>query len=457
MLRKSEEYYFSTRDLMMMAAMAAVGGVAGTYINFIGDFFQSFLGFAGTTQWAAGLHVIWIMLAAAIVRKPGAATVTGILKGFVEFLSGNTHGLLVLIVNIFAGLIVDLVLLPKKDKQPGWMFYLAAGLSSASNIFVFQFFASIPRDILTFLAILLTSGVAFISGIIFGGLVPKSLLVSLYKVGILSEPEKNPGKKNFIWPLAILMLAVALTISTGLYYINQQSNTQGIQIEGNVVNPFVFPFDYHQINVMEIDSSVNGANRPYARITLEDLVKYSEPLNEPWVLQVNASDGYSFFISKDEIFSNTDLILVSNEVGGHTLYNIEGAHSSKAWIRGVSQMKVISKGQIQVNGMVEKPFIFLPEDWIEEMDSTFLNLDGVSTKLQGVALRFLWTYAQPKSEFGSMEFTCDKKSLNIPSEEFMDNDEMRVFILLGDKGMEFLLGRMNGEVLLRCIHSIEIK
>jgi hypothetical protein len=363
----------------------------------------------------------------------------------------------VLIVNIFAGLIVDLVLLPKKDKQPGWMFYLAAGLSSASNIFVFQFFASIPRDILTFLAILLTSGVAFISGIIFGGLVPKSLLVSLYKVGILSEPEKNPGKRNFIWPLAILMLAVALTISTGLYYINQQSNTQGIQIEGNVVNPFVFPFDYHQINVMEIDSSVNGANRPYARITLEDLVKYSEPLNEPWVLQVNASDGYSFFISKDEIFSNTDLILVSNEVGGHTLYNIEGAHSSKAWIRGVSQMKVISKGQIQVNGMVEKPFIFLPEDWIEEMDSTFLNLDGVSTKLQGVALRFLWTYAQPKSEFGSMEFTCDKKSLNIPSEEFMDNDEMRVFILLGDKGMEFLLGRMNGEVLLRCIHSIEIK
>jgi hypothetical protein len=107
--------------------------------------------------------------------------------------------------------------------------------------------------------------------------------------------------------------------------------------------------------------------------------------------------------------------------------------------------------------MVENPFIFLPEDWIEEMDSTFLNLDGVSTKLQGVALRSLWTYAHPKDEFGSMEFTSIEQSLNIPSEEFMVNDEIRVFILLGDKEMEFVLGRMDGEVFLRDIHSIEIK
>jgi hypothetical protein len=49
------DYYFSTRDLLMMAALAALGGVASIYINAVGDFFQSLLGFAGTTQWAAGL------------------------------------------------------------------------------------------------------------------------------------------------------------------------------------------------------------------------------------------------------------------------------------------------------------------------------------------------------------------------------------------------------------------
>ena len=48
--------YFTTRDLLMMAALAALGGVVSTYVNAIGDFFQSILGFAGTSQWAAGLH-----------------------------------------------------------------------------------------------------------------------------------------------------------------------------------------------------------------------------------------------------------------------------------------------------------------------------------------------------------------------------------------------------------------
>ena len=58
-----KDYYFSTKDLLFIAGFSAIGGVASTYINMIGDFFQSLLGFAGTTQWAAGLHVLWILLA----------------------------------------------------------------------------------------------------------------------------------------------------------------------------------------------------------------------------------------------------------------------------------------------------------------------------------------------------------------------------------------------------------
>lgn len=106
-----KDYYFSTKDLLFIAGFSAIGGVASTYINMIGDFFQSLLGFAGTTQWAAGLHIVWILLAVGIVKKPGAAVLVGTLKGVVEFLSGNTHGVLVLIVDIAAGLIVELVFL----------------------------------------------------------------------------------------------------------------------------------------------------------------------------------------------------------------------------------------------------------------------------------------------------------------------------------------------------------
>jgi len=76
--------YFSTRDMLMMAALAALGGVVSTYVNAIGDFFQSIFGFAGTTQWAAGLHILWLTLAAGLTRKQGTGTITGSLKGAIE-------------------------------------------------------------------------------------------------------------------------------------------------------------------------------------------------------------------------------------------------------------------------------------------------------------------------------------------------------------------------------------
>lgn len=52
---------------MMLAAFAAVGGIASTYINMIGDFFQSLFGFAGATQWVAGL-LIMVCTKRALVR-----------------------------------------------------------------------------------------------------------------------------------------------------------------------------------------------------------------------------------------------------------------------------------------------------------------------------------------------------------------------------------------------------
>jgi hypothetical protein len=35
---RQRQVYFSTRDLLMMTALAALGGVVSTYVNAIGDF-----------------------------------------------------------------------------------------------------------------------------------------------------------------------------------------------------------------------------------------------------------------------------------------------------------------------------------------------------------------------------------------------------------------------------------
>lgn len=454
---KKKQSYFSTKDLMMMAALAALGGIASTYINFIGDFFQSLLGFSGTTQWAAGLHVIWIMLAAAIVRKSGAATMTGVLKGFVEFLSGNTHGLLVLIVNILAGLIVDFVLLPKREKQPGFLFYLAAGLASASNIIVFQFFASIPEDILTFFVILLTSGIAFSSGIFFGGVLVRSLLRSLQKIGILNDQAPFNDKGKNTWVIGILLTAVFFAIGAGFLYYQQLSNTNDISIEGSIKQPFLFSEVMTEFQQVELEIEFNGINRKYSGYPLIDLINFANPLDKNGLLQITASDGYSFFISMQEVYENPELILSIQDVGGKKSFNIVGAESSKAWVRGAVELKVIATNILEIQGKTNHPFSFNPSEWVNEMDSTFIGIGDKSVKLQGVSLRVLWTYAEPEPDSTDIEISSESQVIKLNSEEFIGSDEIRLFTYLDEEGMEFILGRMNGDVLLRNVTSMEIK
>jgi len=82
------------------------------------------LGFAGTTQWAAGLQVFWLILAVGLTRKHGAGTSTGILKGAVELLTVNTHRVLVVLVDITAGILMDIGILPffRRERMPGYVF-----------------------------------------------------------------------------------------------------------------------------------------------------------------------------------------------------------------------------------------------------------------------------------------------------------------------------------------------
>jgi len=43
----NKKYYFTTRDLLLIASLAALGGITSAYINAIGDLVQSALGFSG--------------------------------------------------------------------------------------------------------------------------------------------------------------------------------------------------------------------------------------------------------------------------------------------------------------------------------------------------------------------------------------------------------------------------
>ena len=454
---KQKEPYFTTRDLMMAAALAALGGVASTYINLIGDFFQSILGFAGTTQWAAGLHVLWIMLAAAFIQKPGTATLTGILKGFVELFSGNTHGLLVLIIDIAAGIIVDAVLLLSKKKQPGLLFYLAAGLASACNVIVFQFFAAVPEDVLTFLAILAASGLAFLSGVIFAGLLAKSILDAVKKIGLLPNEKQETRKRIGFWPAALLILGIIITAAAGFLYFRKQKTGEGVVITGSVQNAYTFPNVWSDVGEEETTASANNVTRTYKGFPIEEIIRHAQPEVLTGNMQITASDGYQFFITLEEVFSNDALLLVEQGSGGTVSYNVMGAESQKAWVRGAIELRIVPTAILEIKKDGKVVYSFQPQDWQASMDSTFLQLDSGSEKLQGVPLDEIWRRSGNISDGSQILAVSDDDLVGFTSDELSGNTKIRLFVQITESGMEFILGRMNGEVLLESVDYLEIE
>jgi len=441
----------------MMAALAAVGGISSTYINMIGDFFQSFLGFAGTTQWAAGLHIVWLMLAASLIRKPGAATTVGIIKGIVEFLTGNTHGLIVLIVNITAGLIIDLVLIGNKKNKINLSYYLAAGVSSASNIIVFQFIADIPSDVLTLIAILSTSAVSFVSGVVFGGLVVKALLAAIEKAGVYHPEKLIEGNRKISAFYLIGSISIFVIFAALLFISLGNSNSKNVRISGEVDAPYAFSASDTEIELVEITEEYNGVERDYTGYAIIDIILEANPKIENGLILIEANDGYSYFVSYLEAIENNHVILAVQNEGKNVSYNLVGAESSKAWVRGVSELILMKNGGIQVEGEINRSFTFLPEEWQNSMDSAYIDFGEDQIKLQGVELREIIDHSDPKDEAAQIVLVSHDENRIISFEELNGSlKECRIFISQGDSGVEYILAKMSGDILLKNILTIEI-
>ena len=190
-MNKQPRHFFSLHELLVMAALAALGGVSSSLVSIVGRVVHAAVGVPGGMQILAGLHVLWLILAVGLIRKPGAATATGILKGGVELLSGNPHGVLVLFYSALGGLSVDAVWLLLRRRTNAWTYMLAGGAGSASNVLIHKIVASLPgHGGVT--AILVAMGVvAFASGAVLAGLLGYRLLETLHRAGVVGPQASN--------------------------------------------------------------------------------------------------------------------------------------------------------------------------------------------------------------------------------------------------------------------------
>ncbi len=447
-------YYFTTRDLIMMAALAALGGVTSTLVNTVGDVLQAALGFAGSFQFAAGLHVLWLVLVACLVRKPGAATVAGVLKGAVELLSGNTHGVIVLLIDVVAGLLIDLVLLLWRNPEHPLALMLAGGLGAASNVIVFQFFASLPADFVAWGGILLLSGIAFASGALLGGLLARALLAALRQGGVVRDQHPPQPARGRV--ALVLGLAALLTVGGTFYLRAALAGPPEVQITGLADAPYAFHAG--DLPTVTIQGTLNDVTRPYTGARLWEIVQQAQPRPEAASALVKASDGYDFFISFRELRENPDILLAEHGEGENVTYEVVGPASSKAWVRNVVEIELVAAPLVEVSGALDNPYPYAPEEWVSEMDNADIDYGQGAVKLQGVPLGAILTAMEPQEGATTVVLAArDGSAYELPLVEAMGDAEIRLYNATGDEGIIFLLAHSGGEVYLVDVVSMEIR
>jgi ABC-type thiamin/hydroxymethylpyrimidine transport system permease subunit len=162
---------FSNRELSLIIVLSALGAITSVPIGHLGNYLKTipFIPF-GSGQILAGLHLITIVLTALYVKKFGAATMSGAVKGLAEAFLFSYHGLPVILMSTLQGAIIDAALYVIGYGSISMI--LGCRLSAASSVMFIQFFLgkTFPMSIYAFMYIL-----SFISGSVFGGYVGEIL------------------------------------------------------------------------------------------------------------------------------------------------------------------------------------------------------------------------------------------------------------------------------------------
>ncbi len=149
------------QDIVFIALMAAMGigskPVVGPLAKSIASAF--FLP-AGTIS--GSIYMIWPMMALLAIRKPGTATLVGLVEAILVITVGSygSHGLLSLATYTVPCLVMDIAFLPYKIFGKEWLLVIPSGLAnSAGTILVGRLLMHSPWSVL-----LIGAVIAFILG-----------------------------------------------------------------------------------------------------------------------------------------------------------------------------------------------------------------------------------------------------------------------------------------------------
>lgn len=353
--------WLSTKDLVTIALLSALGGVLSTYVGYLGNLINHMIGVPfGAGQFMAGLHVLWIILAIGITKRKGAGTVTGLVKGLVELFTGSTHGIVIVAVSLMQGITADIFLFSDKakEKRDYTTYAIAGAFSSAVNVIVFQvfFFSGVPIVLIAMICML-----AGASGMIFGGWLAIEMLDALEQTGMLVGRKEycvdGPGEDHGDWirsrkakrrrMVSMSVVAGFLTVFSigAVYYfmfIFVLPGGSTVAIHGAVEEPFDFLYgDYSDaevtINAELIGSVTYVSPRNYTGVPLNLILADAVPAEDAVQVVVRASDGYYVEFAFEDVMTDDRLILMQED---DEFRLIAADYDGAFWIRQVIEIEV---------------------------------------------------------------------------------------------------------------------
>ncbi len=341
--RIPKSYYFSTRDLALIAIVSAAGGVLSTYVGYLGNLMNRVFGVPfGAGQWMAGLHVFWFVLVRVLVGRTGAGTMAGVLKGIVEMFTGSTHGFPIVLVSVIEGLLVDAVMLPFPN--PNLLaLCLAGGIASASNVIVFQmlYFSGVSWGYIALMAFF-----AFLSGVIFGGYFAGGILDIVEGAHLLRAAGKQKRQGRSKLHLVLTMVMVASLAGGAVYYYTNvfQPFWTGptCQVAGNVLEPLEYrPIDFER-HTITITAELKGQvtyipPADYTGVPLSLILEQAGPKPGAKKILIVATDGYEAEFELSSVMDDRNVILAQD---GDTLRIVAPEHEGAYWVKMVSSILV---------------------------------------------------------------------------------------------------------------------
>ena len=340
---KKSQPYLQTNDIVIIALFCSLGGIFSTFVGYFANLINSIIGIPfGGGQVLAGLHIFWLVFIFLLVdRKIGVVLLAGILKGFIEFFTGNAHGLLVILLSTSQGLILELFFILFLGSKRKSVIIIAAGMAGVSNIILQQiifFNSQIPL-----LFLLVIGSISILSGSIFGGILPlsvyhvfnKTSMLHWRKPSIISPYFARNVKFIRISVITLLVFSQVVIISYLMF-----QNRYSIQVTGDVYNPYTYyQGDFPQITIeAELIGDVTYIPPTnYSGVPLYLIIGWAQPINDDFIVKLKASDHYEVSFSSVEISENTNIIVVSN-LGSFRIV-AAGFHGS-LWISNIISIDI---------------------------------------------------------------------------------------------------------------------